>query len=281
MLKDTAVGGGGQHEGNDEVSARLAGRVAVVTGGAQGIGEGIVRRLVDDGAGVLIADRDLDRAQALAAELGEAVHAAAVDVGDPDSVRGLPAATEAAFGRAFDLFVSNAGIQTFQRGVDLTVSEWDAVLDVNARGLLLCLQTAARAMTPARPGAPDAPAFVAIASIQARLPGPYYPHYSASKAAVLSLVKSFAVELAPAGIRVNAVAPGIVTTALWDRADAALSSLTGRAPGDARRERIDAVPLKRPGTPEDIAAATAFLLSGDASYITGECIHVCGGDVML
>src|SRR5690606_29022766 len=102
-----------------------------------------------------------------------------------------------------------------------------------------------------------------------------------SKAAVLSLVKSFAAALAPQGIRVNAVAPGIVDTPLWDRADATLSALKGQDAGEARKARIAAVPLQRAGTPADMAAATSFLLSPDASYITGECIHVCGGDVML
>lgn len=263
------------------MTGRFYGRVAVVTGGAQGIGEAIVRRLAEEGALVLIADRNIRGAETLASELGKAVRAVYTDVSDAESVHALPATTERAFGRTFDLFVSNAGIQTFQRGVDVTASEWDAVLDVNARGLLFCLQTAARSMIPASPGSVDAPAFVTIASIQARLPGPYYPHYSASKAAALSLVRSFATELAPRGIRVNAVAPGIVATTLWDRADAALSELTGREPGAARQERINSVPLRRPGTPEDIAAAVAFLLSGDASYITGECIHVCGGDLMV
>lgn len=263
------------------MSPRLGGRVAVVTGAAQGIGAAIARRLVDEGARVLVSDLNLDAASATAARLGAAAAPALVDVTDKTSVEAIPDHVQHAFGAPFDLMVCNAGIQTFTRGIDLTTQEWDAVLDVNARGVLYSLQLAGRTMDPGLPGSACAPAIVAIASIQGRLPGPFYPHYSASKAAILSLVKSFAMEFAERGIRVNAVAPGIVDTEIWERADKALSAIRGKEPGAARRERIAAVPLRRAGTPEDVAAATVFMLSPDASYITGECLHVCGGDVML
>ncbi|MGV9798250.1 SDR family NAD(P)-dependent oxidoreductase [Mycobacterium sp. NPDC003449] len=263
------------------MSGRLQGRTAVVTGAAQGIGAGVAERLVSEGAKVLVADLDLGAAEETARRLGGAASPFRVDVTDRAGVDALPGAAQAAFGTAMDLLVCNAGIQTWTRAVDITTEEWDAVLDTNARGILYCLQMAARAMADAEPGSSEAPAIVAMASIQGRLAGPYYPHYSASKAAVLSLVKSFAMALAPQGIRVNAVAPGIVDTPLWDRADAALSAIKGQDAGEARAARIDAVPLRRPGTAADMAAATAFLLSADASYITGECLHVCGGDLML
>lgn len=251
--------------------------VAVVTGGAQGVGEGIASRLARDGAHVLIADRNTDAAKATATRLvtegwrADAVH---LDIADPDSVGALGSAIRAVSDAPVNYFVANAGVQTFQRATELPVDEWDLVLTVNARGTMLSLQEAARLM-------PDGAAIVAIASIQGRIAAPYYPHYGASKAAILSLVKSFAIALAPRRIRVNSVAPGIIETALWDQADARLSALTGREPGAARAERIAQVPLGRAGTPDDVAAAVAFLLSDDASYITGECIHVCGGDVML
>ncbi|WP_257790999.1 SDR family NAD(P)-dependent oxidoreductase [Mycetocola zhujimingii] len=260
---------------------RLQDRIAVVTGGAQGIGEGIVRRLVADGARVLIADLQYDRAAALADELnaaGASAAAARVDVADKSSVDEIPSQVEDAFGAPFDLLVCNAGVQTFQHAVDVSAEEWDRVLDVNARGTLFSMQMAARAINT---DPTSFPAIVAMASIQARLGSPYYPHYSASKAAVLSLVRSFAVTLAPRGIRVNAVAPGVIDTPLWAVADEKISALKGVAPGSARESRIAAVPLGRMGTPEDVAASTSFLASSDASYITGECIHVSGGDVML
>lgn len=251
--------------------------VAVVTGAAQGIGAGIAARLAADEARVVLADIDLAAAEKTAADIRAAGGQAAavwLDVSDPDSVADLAERVESAFGQPIRHLVCNAGVQTFQRATDVSVHEWDRVLDVNARGTMLCLQTGARVM-------PDGGSVVAVASIQGRLGAPFYPHYAASKAAVISLVKSFALALAPRAIRVNAVAPGIVATPLWDLADEKLSRLRGQEPGVARAERIAAVPLGRAGTPEDVAAATSFLLSADASYITGECLHVCGGDVML
>lgn len=251
--------------------------LAVVTGGAQGIGEDIAARLARDGARVVIADRNLDAAKTTAGRLvedGGRAHAVHLDIADPDSVACLGQEVQAVADEPVRYFVANAGVQTFQRAVDLPVDEWDLVLTVNARGTMLSLQQAAKIM-------PDGAAIVAVASIQGRIAAPFYPHYGASKAAIISLVKSFALALAPRGIRVNSVAPGIIETALWDQADARLSALTGREPGAARAERIAQVPLGRAGTPADVAAAVAFLLSDDASYITGECVHVCGGDVML
>lgn len=251
--------------------------VAIVTGAAQGVGEGIADRLAREGARVVVADRNLDAARRTSARIeagGGRARAVHIDIADPESVARLGSAAREAFDEPVRYFVANAGVQTFQRALDLTIEDWDLVLDVNARGTMLSLQEAARCM-------PDGTAIVAVASIQGRIGGPYYPHYSASKAAIISLVKSFALALAPRLIRVNSVAPGIIETALWDEADARLSALTGREPGAARAERIAKVPLGRAGTVEDVAGAVAFLLSGDASYITGECLHVCGGDVML
>jgi NAD(P)-dependent dehydrogenase (short-subunit alcohol dehydrogenase family) len=259
------------------VRSTFEGAVTVVTGAAQGIGAGIAARLAADGARVVLADIDIEAAEKTAASICDAGGVAAavrLDVADPLSVAGLEVRVKAAFDGPMRHLVCNAGVQTFQRAVDVTVEEWDRIMDVNARGTLLCMQAGARAM-------PDGGSVVAIASIQGRLGAPFYSHYAASKAGVISLVKSFALALAPRGIRVNAVAPGIVETPLWDVADERLSRLQGLSPGVARTERIAAVPLGRAGTPADVAAATSFLLSSDASYITGETLHVCGGDVML
>jgi NAD(P)-dependent dehydrogenase (short-subunit alcohol dehydrogenase family) len=180
----------------------------------------------------------------------------------------------AQYGQPYRYLVCNAGVQTFAGALDVVTDDWDRVLAINARGTFLGLQEAGRVM-------PDGAAIVSIASIQGRLAAPNYAHYAASKAAILSLTKSFAMVLAPRRIRVNSVAPGIIETPLWDEADRQLSRLQQAEPGVARAQRIAAVPLGRAGRPEDVAAAVSFLLSDDASYITGECIHVCGGDVML
>jgi NAD(P)-dependent dehydrogenase (short-subunit alcohol dehydrogenase family) len=113
------------------------------------------------------------------------------------------------------------------------------------------------------------------------VPNPLYPHYAASKAAVISLTKSFAAALAADGIRVNTVAPGMIDSPMWDEADREFARRLGLPEGEPRRRRISQIPLGRPGTPEDAAAAVAYLASDDAAYITGECLHVSGGDIML
>jgi NAD(P)-dependent dehydrogenase (short-subunit alcohol dehydrogenase family) len=173
-----------------------------------------------------------------------------------------------------DVVVANAGIQTFAPAVELSSSDWDRVLAVNARGTLLTLQLAARCLA-------SGGAVVTMASIMGRLPNPLSVHYAASKAAVLSVTKSFAAELAPRGIRVNAVAPGRIDTPLSDYANVELGRITGQDAEEALRRRVATNPLGRTGRPEEVAAAVAFLASDDASYITGECVNVCGGDVMV
>lgn len=257
----------------------LRGRIAVITGAGGEIGRAVCMRLSLEGALVIATDRNLDLAEKTATELvaaGGVGRALRVDVTSPQQLEAIAPFAAAELGAPPHVLVSCAGVQTFADVLDLSVESWDRVLDVNARGTFLAMQVVGRAMRSNGVGA-----IVAIASIQGRLGSRYYAHYSASKAAVLSLTKSFAVALAPDGIRVNSVAPGIVDTEMWRTADAELARLRGIPAGEPRRQRVDQVPLRRPGTPRDVAAAVAFLASDDASYITGECIHVCGGDVML
>jgi len=199
-----------------------------------------------------------------------------VDVTRQDQLDAIVPFAEEQFGASPSLAVCCAGIQSFADIFDLTIDEWDRVFDVNARGTFLTMRAVAPAMRAAGRGS-----IVAVASIQGRLGSRYYAHYSASKAAIISLTKSYAVTLAGDGVRVNSVAPGIVDTVMWRAADRELAELRGVPPGEPRKQRVDQVPLRRAGTPADVAAAVAFLASDDASYITGECLHVCGGDVML
>jgi len=258
----------------------LAGRVAVVTGAGHGIGAAIAARLAEEGVSVLVTDLDAPSAERVAARIGDSGGRAAwlgVDVRSAEQVDGIAGHAEAAFGAVPSIVVANAGHQTFHGVLDLSEAEWRDVFDVNAHGTYLTMRMAARTLP--RSGEPGA--LIAMASIQARLGSVNYAHYSASKAAVLSLTKSFALALAPHRVRVNCVAPGVVDTDLWARADREMAALRGIPPGVPRRERIAQVPLGRAGTPADVAGAVAFLASADASYITGECLHVCGGDVML
>lgn len=258
----------------------LTGRVAIVTGGAGGIGSAVARRLAAEDVAVVVTDLDGDAAEAVAASItagGGRATALPVDVRSEEQLAAVPHTAREAFGAAPDIVVCNAGYQTFATIDDIDARQWDDVLGVNAHGTFLTMQMAARSMR----GSGLTGSIIAIASIQARLGSVYYAHYSASKAAVLSLSKSFALTLAPQRIRVNCVAPGVVDTDLWAKADREMAALRGVEPGVPKRERIAQVPLGRGGRPDDIAAAVAFLASADADYITGECLHVCGGDVML
>lgn len=258
----------------------LESRIAVVTGGAGGIGEAVTRRLVAEGVRVLIADLDAAAAHTLAEELcadGAVALGVGVDVRSREEVDALPIRCAEEWGAEPHVVVANAGHQTFAGILDIPEKEWHDVLDVNAQGTYLTMRAAAESFR--RSGTTGS--VVAVASIQARLGSVWYAHYSASKAAVLSLTRSFALELAASGCRANAVAPGVVDTALWAKADAAMAEMRMVAPGVPKAERIATVPLGRGGTPDDVASAVAFLASDEAAYVTGECLHVCGGDLML
>jgi NAD(P)-dependent dehydrogenase (short-subunit alcohol dehydrogenase family) len=242
------------------MQARFTGKRALVTGGGRGIGHAVIKRFADEGAEVVAA---------AVRNKGGTARVLALDVADPDAFD--RAAQQCG---ALDVVVANAGIQTFAPVGELGVPDWDRVLDINARGTLLTLQLAARLLA-------DGGAAVTVASIQALLPNPLTANYAASKAAVLSLTKSFAAALAPRGIRVNAVAPGRIDTQLSDYGSAEVGKITGQDAADTLQRRLATNPLGRIGRPGEVAAAVAFLASDDASSITGECIIVCGGDVML
>jgi NAD(P)-dependent dehydrogenase (short-subunit alcohol dehydrogenase family) len=249
------------------MGARFDGKRVLVTGGGRGIGRAVVERFAAEGAEVLVADVDAAQAEVVAEALrdkGLGAEAVVLDVADPASFPDPG---------PLDVVVANAGIQTFAPASELTTADWDRVLDINARGTLLTLQLAARRL---RAGG----AAVTVASIQALLPNPLSANYAASKAAVLSLTRSFAAELAPRGIRVNAVAPGRIDTALSDYGSEEVGRITGQDATETLERRLATNPLGRIGRPEEVAAAVAFLASDDASYITGECVNVCGGDVM-
>ena len=243
----------------------------LVTGGGRGIGLATARRFARFGADVLIADVEADLAAAAAHGIradGGRAEAFPLDVASAD---GMAAARERA--GHLDVVVANAGIQLFGPASHLDSQDWDRVLEVNARGTLLTLQLAARCLE-------GGGAIVTVASIQGFLPNALSAHYAASKAAVASLTKSFAAELAARGIRVNAVAPGRIATGMSDHADAEIGRLTGQGADAALDHRIKDNPMGRLGRPEEVAAAITFLASSDASYITGECLKVCGGDLM-
>jgi glucose 1-dehydrogenase len=268
----------------------LAGRVALVTGAASGIGLAVARRFLAEGARVAAADLNRD---GLAAEFGGAalgnsgeaagansgantgantgVVTVAGDVSRPDDAARMAAAAAEAFG-VIDILVNCAGIARHTNFLELPLAEWQLVQDVNATGTFLIAQAVARHMVTEHPEGGRTRAIVTIASIEAHVvlasSGHPQVHYNASKGAVHMITRALAVELAPHGIRVNSVCPGVTETPL---ASFALASPDKRAMIERQ------VPLGRVGQPEDIAAAALFLASEDASYITGEALVVDGG----
>jgi NAD(P)-dependent dehydrogenase (short-subunit alcohol dehydrogenase family) len=247
-------------------SGRLAGRVALVTGGGSGIGRAVCVRLAADGAAVVVADIVAETAietVALLEASGATALAATLDVADSAAIEAALDSAWARFGRV-DILVNNAGIMSYKPFLYLTEAEWDRTMAVNAKGAFLCGQAAARRLVKAKiPGA-----IVNMSSVTSEVAIEYQSHYCASKGALRMLTKSMALELAEHGITVNAVAPGVVETGMTREllADPAVAEVT-----------LPLVPLGRAATPEDIAAAVAFLVSPDAAYVTGATLAVDGG----
>jgi NAD(P)-dependent dehydrogenase (short-subunit alcohol dehydrogenase family) len=260
---------------SSEISLGLGDRACIVTGGAQGIGEACARRFAREGGRVVIADVDDARGQALAAELGALyVHC---DVGDKAQVDALVARTLATHGR-IDVLVNNAGIFKAADFLEVTEADFDTVLRVNLKGAFLVGQAVARAMARAtpRPGAADPAsrgAIVNMSSVNGVMAIPTIASYNVSKGGINQLTRVMALALADQGIRVNAVAPGTIATEL--AAQAVLTS------DDARTRILSRTPLRRLGTPAEIADTVAYLASDAASYITGEIVTVDGGRMAL
>ena len=241
------------------------GRVCIVTGGAQGIGEACARRFAAEGARVVIADVDDARGQTLAKDLGALyVHC---DVGDKAQVDALVAASLAAHGR-IDVLVNNAGIFRAADFLDVTEADFDAVLRVNLKGSFLAGQAVARAMAASGGGA-----IVNMSSVNGVLAIPTIASYNVSKGGVNQLTRAMALALADKNIRVNAVAPGTIATEL--AAQAVLTS------PEAQQRIMSRTPRGRLGQPSEIADVVAWLASDAASYVTGEIVTVDGGRMTL
>jgi glucose 1-dehydrogenase len=248
----------------------LDGRVIVITGGSQGIGEACARLLAADGARVSLWDVDDARGRTLAAELG--AHYAHCNVASKTEVDAALAAAVAALGRV-DGLVSNAGIFKAAPFLDISEADWDAVLDVNLKGSFLVGQAVARQMVKQASRERMGGAIVNMSSVNGRLTIPSIASYNASKGGVDQLTRVMALSLAEHHIRVNGVAPGTIATEL-----AAKAVLTSE---EAKARIMSRTPMKRLGEPGEIASVVAMLLSDAASYMTGETVLVDGGRMTL
>jgi 3-oxoacyl-[acyl-carrier protein] reductase len=246
---------------------RLDGQVAIITGGAQGIGLGIATVLRSEGANVVIADIDEDAASAAASTLCDTqTHALAVraDVTTEADLHNVAAETLRRWGR-IDILAANAGIYPHIPLSGLTVADWNRVMAINVTGAVLAIQACAPAMSERGYGR-----IVLTSSITGSVVGqPGYTHYGASKAAMLGLMRSAALELAPAGITVNAVLPGNIRTPGFTDLGA-----------EHERRMLAAIPAHRFGEPEDVGWAVRFLASREAAYITGQTLIIDGGQVL-
>jgi NAD(P)-dependent dehydrogenase (short-subunit alcohol dehydrogenase family) len=255
----------------------LAGKVAIVTGGASGLGEGMSRRFVAEGAKVLIADVDRDAGAALAAELGSTAVFVEADVADLDQVSGLVSRAVDDFG-GLHVMVNNAGVSgtMHRRFLDDDLADFDSIMRVNVRAVMAGTRDAARHMRAAGGGG----SILNITSIGGILAGGGVMTYRASKAAVIQFTKSAAIELAHYEIRVNAIAPGNIRTAIVRKSAAGedlekVEEFEAKIRETMRNDR----PLKREGTMDDVAEAALYFVTDRSRYVTGTVLPIDGGTV--
>lgn len=244
---------------------RLAGKTAIVTGGASGFGAGIVEKFLSEGARVMIADINGDAAAALAAEKGDQVIAQKVDVSQAASVNAMAQAALEAWGQV-DILVNNAGVTHLPTPLDeVSEEDFDRVFNVNMKSVYLTAQALVPHMKSRKTGA-----ILNVASTAGVSPRPNLNWYNASKGWMITATRTMAVELAPAGVRVNAINPVAGETPL-------LKSFMGEDTPEVRAKFLSTIPIGRFSTPEDMGNAACFLCSDEASMITGVAMEVDGG----
>lgn len=242
-------------------------KVAIVTGAGRGIGKAIALALAAEGADIVIADYAIDNVQSVIDEIngyGRKAIAVKANVADPADADAIVKAAVDEFGKV-DILVNNAGITRDALILKMTEQDWDAVLNVNLKGTFNCTKAVVKTLLKQKRGG----RIVNMASVMGIIGNAGQANYSASKAGVIALTKTTAKELGSRGINVNAVAPGFIQTAMTDE-----------LPENVREKISDQIPLRKLGTPEDVAKVVLFLCSDDSEYITGQVIHVDGGMVM-
>lgn len=245
---------------------RLKDKVALITGGARGIGRAIGIIFAKEGADIVVADVNQETAQQTASEieaLGRKALAIEMDVTNFEKVEeGINKILDK-MGKV-DILVNNAGITKDNLLLRMSPADWDAVINVNLKGTFNCIKAVTKPMIKQRSGK-----IISIASIIGLMGNPGQANYAASKAGIIALTKTVAKELASRNINANAVAPGFIQTAMTDK-----------LPEDIKKKMLEAIPLAKLGTPEDVANVCLFLASEESSYITGQTITIDGGMVM-
>ena len=254
---------------------KLQDKVAIVTGGAGGIGRAIATRYAEEGANVVIADKSADDARSAAEIIGPRAYPIALDVTDLDSIREMTAEAVRHFG-SLDILVNNAAVFDMAPLLEITPDSYDRVFAVNVKGLLFTLQEVARQMMFQGHGGK----VINMASQAGRRGEPLVAVYCASKAAVISITQSSGLALIPYGINVNGISPGVVDTPMWDDVDRLFARYENRAIGEKKRLVGEAVPFGRMGLPEDHVGAAVFLASSDSDYVVAQTLNVDGGNWM-
>ncbi|TPW28156.1 L-iditol 2-dehydrogenase [Pararhizobium mangrovi] len=254
---------------------RLAGRTALITGAARGIGRSFAEAYVREGATVAIADIDRGRAEESARAIGSSCFAIEMDVTDQASIDAAVATVDERTG-GIDILVNNAGLFDLAPIADITRESYERVFSINVSGTLFTMQAVARSMIARGKGGK----IINMASQAGRRGEPLVAVYCASKAAVISLTQSAGLNLIRHGINVNAIAPGVVDGEHWDGVDAKFAAYEGRPPGEKKRLVGEAVPYGRMGTAEDLTGMAIFLASHEADYIVAQTYNVDGGNWM-
>jgi acetoin reductase-like protein len=254
---------------------KLKDKVAIVTGGARGIGEAIVRAYAEEGAKVVIADVEVAKAEELAKSIGAAANAVRLDVRDKDQIAAAVAKAVETFG-GVDILVNNAGVFNMGPIAELTEADFDRQFGINVRGLLFMTKAVAAQMEKQGRGGK----IVNLSSQAGRRGEAFVAVYCASKAAVISLTQSMGLELIKKGINVNAIAPGVVDTPMWDTVDSLFAKYENRPIGEKKKLVGLAVPFGRMGRPDDYRGPAVFLASSDSDYVVAQCLNVDGGNWM-
>jgi len=259
---------------------KLEGKVAVITGGARGIGAAIATRYAAEGAQVVVADLLADEAMAAAKAIGGKAFYAPVDVTKIASIESMVETVVARTG-GIDILVNNAAIFDMGPIVEVTEKSWDSQFAVNTKGLFFTLQAVAKRMIAQNERSPERRGkIINIASQAGRRGEPLVAVYCASKAAVISLTQSAGLGLIKHRINVNGIAPGVVDTPMWDQVDALFAKYEHRPIGEKKRLVGEAVPFGRMGEPDDHVGAAVFLASSDSDYVVAQTLNVDGGNWM-